>query len=41
MEQSIETIWTEGFDRNGELLAPKLDAFFRKKSIHVIEKINV
>jgi len=40
MEKSIENIWTEGFAGNEELLAPRLDALYKKKSIHVLEKIK-
>ena len=40
MEKSIENIWTDGFARDTELLAPKLDALYKKKSIHVLEKIK-
>jgi len=40
MEKSIETIWKEGFLNKNELLAPKVNDLYNKKSIHIIEKFE-
>jgi hypothetical protein len=38
MEKSIETIWSEGFLKSGELLVPKVNNLYNQKSKLVIEK---
>jgi hypothetical protein len=40
MEKSIETIWKDGFLKNDELLAPKLNNLYHQKSKHIIAKFN-
>ncbi len=40
MEKSIETIWKDGFLKDDALLAPKLNNLYKKKSIHLIDKIK-
>jgi len=40
MEKSIENIWKEGFLKSDELVAPKINDLYRKKSIHVIDKFK-
>lgn len=38
MEQSIETIWKEGFLNNDALIAPKLNNLYNRKSKHLVDK---
>ncbi len=38
MEKSIESIWKEGFLRSEELVAPKLQNLYDRKSEHIVEK---
>jgi len=38
MEKSIESIWTQGFLNQGDLLAPKINKLYKQKSNLVIEK---
>lgn len=40
MEKSIETIWKEGFLKNDELIAPKLNDLYNKKSQHIVDKFT-
>ena len=38
MNKSIENIWKEGFT-NKDLIIPKINDFYNKKSISLVEKI--
>ncbi len=40
MERSIENIWKEGFLKNDELVAPKINNLYDQKSIHIIDKFK-
>jgi hypothetical protein len=40
MEKSIENIWKEGFQKNADLTAPKINNLFNQKSIHIIDKFR-
>lgn len=40
MEQSIESIWKEGFIDKGALIAPKVNNLYERKSIHIIDKFK-
>ncbi|QIA09279.1 hypothetical protein [Draconibacterium halophilum] len=40
MERSIENIWKEGFQKNDDLTAPKIDNLYNQKSIHIIDKFK-
>lgn len=40
MEKSIENIWKEGFQKNDDLTAPKIDNLYDQKSIHIIDKFR-
>lgn len=40
MEKSIENIWKEGFLKNDDLTAPKIDNLYNQKSIHIIDKFK-
>jgi hypothetical protein len=40
MEKSIETIWKEGFLRNDQMIAPKINDLYNQKSLGIIEKIK-
>ena len=40
MEQSIESIWKEGFVDKGALIAPKVNNLYERKSIHIIDKFK-
>lgn len=40
MERSIENVWTRGFLKNEELLAPKITNLYNRKSQLIIEKIK-
>lgn len=40
MNNSIESIWKEGFLENSALVAPKLNNLYSQKSIHFIEKLK-
>ena len=40
MEKSIENIWKEGFIKSDELLVPKINNLYNKKSIHIIDKFK-
>jgi len=40
MENSIETIWKEGFIKNDALVAPKLNNLYNQKSIDIVEKFK-
>jgi hypothetical protein len=40
MERSIENIWKEGFQKNDELTAPRIDNLYNQKSIHIIDKFK-
>lgn len=37
-EQSIESIWKEGFLKEDALVAPKLNDLYNRKSIHLVDK---
>ncbi|MFD0963601.1 hypothetical protein [Pseudofulvibacter geojedonensis] len=37
MEKSIETIWENGFLNNQDLIAPRLNEIYNKKSQHIVE----
>ncbi len=40
MEKSIETIWTKGFLKQEELIAPKINDLYNRKSKLLIEKLK-
>jgi hypothetical protein len=40
MENSIESIWKQGFLNSDALVAPKLNNLYNQKSIHVIDKFK-
>jgi hypothetical protein len=40
MENSIETIWKQGFLNEKSLVAPKINDLYNQKSIHVVDKIK-
>lgn len=40
MEKSIESIWKEGFATSNDLLAPKLNDLYTRKSIHFIDRFT-
>ena len=40
MEKSIENIWKEGFQKNADLTAPKIDNLYNQRSIHTIDKFR-
>ena len=40
MDQSIESIWKEGFLKNDALVAPKLNNLYNQKSTHIIDKFK-
>jgi len=40
MEQSIETIWKQGFLNSNALIAPKVNDLYNKKSMHIIDKFE-
>jgi hypothetical protein len=40
MEKSIENIWKEGFQKNEDLTAPKIDNLYNQRSIHIIDKFR-
>ena len=40
MENSIETIWKQGFLDESSLVAPKVNDLYNKKSIHVVDTIK-
>ena len=40
MENSIETIWKEGFLKNDALVAPKLNDLYNQKSLHLIDQLK-
>lgn len=40
MEQSIESMWKEGFLKEDALVAPKVNDIYNKKSTHLIEKFQ-
>jgi len=40
MEKPIEEIWKDGFSKNNELLVPKLNDLYHKKSNHIIDKFK-
>lgn len=40
MEKSIETRWKEGYLNSDALIAPKVNDFYNKKSIHIIERFE-
>ncbi|MEN2281645.1 hypothetical protein AAGF08_05850 [Algoriphagus sp. SE2] len=40
MEKSIENIWKEGFIKNEDLVAPKINDLYNKKSVHITDKFK-
>ena len=40
MSKSIESIWEEGFLKGDELIIPKINNLYEKKSIHIIDKFK-
>ncbi len=40
MENSIETIWKEGFLKNDALVAPRLNDLYNQKSKHIVDKFK-
>ena len=40
MEKSIESIWKEGFVNDDELIAPKVNDLYNKKSIDIVSKFK-
>jgi len=40
MENSIETIWQQGFLKSDALVAPRLNNLYKKKSIDIVEKFK-
>jgi F0F1-type ATP synthase assembly protein I len=40
MEQSIETIWKQGFLNGDALIAPKVNDIYNMKSMHIIDKFE-
>lgn len=40
MEKSIETIWKEGFLHKNDLIAPKVNDLYNKKSMHLVDKFR-
>ena len=40
MEKSIESIWKEGFLKREDLVVPKLNNLYNKKSIDIVEKFR-
>ena len=38
MENSIKSIWQEGFLKNNDLIAPKVVNLYDRKSEHIIDK---
>ncbi|CAM4101629.1 MULTISPECIES: hypothetical protein [Flavobacterium] len=40
MEKSIENIWKEGFQKDGALIAPRINNLYNQKSIHIIDKFK-
>lgn len=40
MEKSIESIWKEGFLDDQDLVAPKLNDLYNKKSQHIVDKFR-
>ncbi|MFY0626915.1 MAG: hypothetical protein JXR07_11505 [Reichenbachiella sp.] len=40
MEKSIENIWNEGFLKSGDLVIPKVNDLYNRKSKHLIDKMT-
>ncbi len=40
MENSIETIWKEGFLNEKRLVAPKINDLYNQKSKHLVDKME-
>ena len=40
MEKSIESIWKEGFIKGDELIAPRVNNIYNKKSEHIVDKFS-
>lgn len=40
MENSIETIWKQGFLNESSLVAPKINDLYNQKSIHLVDRIK-
>ncbi|MFT5521272.1 MAG: hypothetical protein ACI9IA_001873 [Enterobacterales bacterium] len=40
MNESIESIWEEGFLKSDELIIPKINNLYEQKSIHIIDKFK-
>ena len=40
MEQSIETVWKEGFLKSDALIAPKVNDLYNRKSEHIVDKFT-
>lgn len=40
MEKSIESIWKEGFIKSEELIAPRVNNIYNKKSEHIVDKFS-
>ncbi|MES2829232.1 MAG: hypothetical protein V4687_13805 [Bacteroidota bacterium] len=40
MENTIETIWKQGFVDESSLMAPKINDLYNKKSMHVVDKMK-
>ena len=40
MEKSIESIWKEGFLKSDDLVAPRVNDIYNKKSSHIVDKFT-